>query len=163
MTSNLSVCCQRAIDRYKSNNSDLAVNLNAARNEIRALTVLLAQHNGDFQRKCEEFAQLKIELRRVETQMSEWRKQIADVFANNARGLNQLMTLLGVQTTAAPNANSNNNGNDLFRRNDNAFFSECIGNDFITKFNCSSNFPIFRGTGRDATSNDNTAADCGHT
>lgn len=109
MISDLSDCCRRSIEQYKDNNSQLAYNLNESKRDNRNLNDVLMQKCREYQEKCAENSQLKADLARIETQLSAWKTQIADVVKNNTRGLTQLMEILSATATVTSHDNGKSN------------------------------------------------------
>lgn len=105
-------CCRHYIDSFKQNNADLSKKLNASLIELCERNEVLNRKAHEYQLKCDENAQLRVDLKLMETQLATLKTHIAEVVKNNTRGLCQLMGLLSGQTTAV--ATNNDNGKSDF-------------------------------------------------
>lgn len=114
MKSAQSICCQKSIEQYKLNNSQLATSLNQARTHSREVENELARKHYELQQKCVENLKLKNELAGMEAQFISWRTAIAGIVEHNTRGLSQLMGILGMQSTTVATKRDNGKLNLCF-------------------------------------------------
>lgn len=95
------------LERYRSNNCDLALALNDLKIELDTINRKLLAKEGDLQTVYSENASLKKELAQRDTQINNWRAAFVDLVHTNTRKYTEVMQQIGL----VPKANANNKAN----------------------------------------------------
>lgn len=95
------------LERYRSNNCELALALNDLKIELDTLNRKLLAKENDFQSVHSENANLKKELAQRDTQLNNWRAAFVDLVQTNTRKYTEVMQQIGL----VPTGNSINKTN----------------------------------------------------
>lgn len=88
------------LERYRSNNCELALALNDLKIELDTMNRKLLAKEGDFQAVRSENASLKNELSQRDTQINSWRSAFVDLVQTNTRKYTEVMQQIGLVPTA---------------------------------------------------------------
>lgn len=95
------------LERYRSNNCELALALNDLKIELETINRKLLAKESDYQAVCSENANLKKDLAQRDTQINNWRTAFVDLVQTNTRKYTEVMQQMGL----VPMANGINKTN----------------------------------------------------
>lgn len=84
------------LERYRSNNCELALALNDLKIELDTINRKLLAKEGDFQAVHSENINLKKELAQRDTQLNSWRTAFVDLVQTNTRKYTEVMQQIGL-------------------------------------------------------------------
>lgn len=88
------------LERYRSNNCELALALNDLKIELDTINRKLLTKEGDFQAVYSENINLKKELAQRDTQINSWRAAFVDLVQTNTRKYTEVMQQIGLVPAA---------------------------------------------------------------